>query len=107
MKTTDIFLDLSRILLRSKFTTPTGIDRVELAYAKYFIDCLPTSIKFVCRSYGFIGMLPRNWAVEFIRMVDLLWAGAETDEKLHVQVVQLSFRLRLSALLYGGLSLHL
>ncbi len=36
--TRPVSLDLSRLIRRARFSTPTGIDRVERAYARYYLD---------------------------------------------------------------------
>ena len=41
-----VILDLSRLLWRAARFAPTGIDRVELAYARHLIATIPQRLRF-------------------------------------------------------------
>jgi glycosyltransferase involved in cell wall biosynthesis len=70
-----VWIDLSRLVWRSRHLTPTGIDRVELAYARHFLDRADRPVRFVARvnAYGgrelgkaavrhFLDCLDRDWS---------------------------------------------
>jgi hypothetical protein len=53
-----IALDLSRLLSRTGHPTPTGIDRVELAYAWHLIRGAAPYCFAARNAFGGIGLLP-------------------------------------------------
>jgi glycosyltransferase involved in cell wall biosynthesis len=70
-----IALDLSRLLSRVGRGTPTGIDRVELAYAEHLI-ARPSAACFAALSWrGRLGMLPRRTAERFVAGIAAIWRG--------------------------------
>src|SRR5215471_19952988 len=69
-----IFFDLSRLLWRSERFAPTGIDRVELAYARHLIATTRDRLSFV-GWWGRFGPLPDNLAAAFVESLDALWSG--------------------------------
>lgn len=95
-----IALDLSRLISRAGSATPSGIDRVELAYARHLISG-DVGHCFAARgALGQIGRLPSDTAREFVARLATLWrAGASGDERR--RVVSLARRLRLAALAGG------
>jgi glycosyltransferase involved in cell wall biosynthesis len=72
-----IALDLSRLLSRAGRGTPTGIDRVELAYAEHLIasaaPCCFTAVAPGAR----LALLPRRTATRFVAAIGDLWRGAD------------------------------
>jgi glycosyltransferase involved in cell wall biosynthesis len=71
-----IALDLSRLLSRAGRGTPTGIDRVELAYAEHLIAngaaCCFTALS----AHGRLGLLPPRVADRFVGAIGAAWRGA-------------------------------
>lgn len=60
-------LDISRLLSRAGSVVPTGIDRVELAYAEYLLTHHQDQTYFVALSLtGRLGRLPRSTVTTFI-----------------------------------------
>lgn len=70
----DIVFDISRLLSRTHFDAPTGVDRVEMAYARRLLDLAPERLTFSavhpCGLYGhipapavarFLDETARNW----------------------------------------------
>ncbi|USI72368.1 glycosyltransferase family 4 protein [Sphingomonas morindae] len=73
----EIILDLSRLVSRILHKTPTGVDRVELAYANGLIAAAPERLRFAAvHPSGFYGRLPEHAATDFIRLVDHEWEDA-------------------------------
>lgn len=67
-------LDISRLLSRAGQNVPTGIDRVELAYAEYLLKHHRTNTYFVAFTFpGRIGFLPNNLVLSFIYSLASGW----------------------------------
>ena len=71
--TAPVALDLSRLALAPVRRVPRGIDRVELAYARYFLndwpgDCLPI----LPTPWG-VRCHERRWGLAFLSAVEALW----------------------------------
>lgn len=72
----DVILDLSRLIARADRATPTGIDRVELAYARHLLDVAPERLRFSAMTpLGFVGALPKAAAAGYVEALERLWAG--------------------------------
>ncbi len=70
-----IALDLSRLLSRAGRGTPTGIDRVELAYAEHLIASgAPASFTAV-GAHGGLALLTRRIADDFVAEIGAAWRG--------------------------------
>jgi glycosyltransferase involved in cell wall biosynthesis len=93
-----IALDLSRLLSRARSATPTGIDRVEMAYARYLVKTTASPACFAARNaLGSIGLLPMCETRQFIDGLGALWRdGGTPRERKHV--VALARRLNCAAL---------
>ncbi len=74
-------LDLSRLLSRAGAAVPTGIDRVELAYAEYLLAHAPERTEFVAlHPLGRFGTLPYAATARFVEALAARWdAGAADD----------------------------
>ena len=77
-----IILDLSRLLSRVNHPTPTGVDRVEMAYARALLKAVPHRLHFAAvHPFGYYGRLP-NLAVErFIDRTEDRWAHQRETSK--------------------------
>lgn len=70
-------LDISRLLSRSRALAPTGIDRVELAYARYVLDNLSDRGNFCAmHPLGFMGAVKYKTAARFIAALSAQWNHA-------------------------------
>ena len=99
-----IALDLSRLLSRAHSTTPTGIDRVELAYARHLISGTAPYCFTARNAVAGIGLLPAAEAARFVAAIAALWRdGAAPGQKRRLAL--LARRLRLGSL-FGGKALH-
>lgn len=73
----EVVLDLSRLLSRVLHPTPTGIDRVEMAYARGLLELIPGRLAFAAtHPCGLHGRLPRAAAIEFLGQTAHCWEAA-------------------------------
>jgi glycosyltransferase involved in cell wall biosynthesis len=73
-----IILDLSRLLSRAREAVPTGIDRVELAYAQYLLANAPERVCFgAMHPLGHWGLLPQGLARRFVERTARHWASPD------------------------------
>lgn len=77
----DIILDLSRLLSRLLHPTPTGVDRVEMAYAAGLLKRVPQRLSFTAfHPSGLHGLLPMAAAADFIELTADRWANEGSQE---------------------------
>ena len=70
-----VVLDISRLLSRADRTTPTGIDRVEFAYARHLLDTEGGALRFAALDLrGRVALLPRSAAERFVARTERVWA---------------------------------
>jgi glycosyltransferase involved in cell wall biosynthesis len=69
-----IVLDVSRLLSRAGRGTPTGIDRVEIAYARHLIANGTAGFAAV-KPIGGLGLLPDRPARQFVESLAASWRG--------------------------------
>jgi glycosyltransferase involved in cell wall biosynthesis len=100
-----IFLDLSRLLWRAERFAPTGIDRVELAYAKHLIATRGDGVSFA-GYWGRLGLLPDARAGAFIEALDAVWSGVTIDRAARARTAVLARRLRARLILRGPAPLY-
>lgn len=103
--TPHIVLDLSRLMWRATRFAPTGIDRVELAYARHLIATARDRLGFT-GWWGRLSLLPNDDAVAMIAALDAMWSGGAVDEAARAKVQALVARLRRHVLLRGEAPLH-
>jgi glycosyltransferase involved in cell wall biosynthesis len=95
-------LDVSRLLSRAGRETPTGIDRVELAYAEHLIEAEAPLSFAASDAAGRIGLLPRNAAIRYIAGLGAAWRGSDgKTQRRSSPLGQLARRLRVQLLLRG------
>lgn len=88
-----IALDLTRLFIAPTLRTPRGIDRVELAYAKYFLPRWPGDIVITIPGYDGIRCFGRDYATRLVTAVERHWReidDAESDPFFHTVVDALS-----------------
>lgn len=68
-----VLLDVSRLLWRAHRSAPTGIDRVELAYALHFLNETARPARAVVHLFGLLIALPRARARRFVSAVEQAW----------------------------------
>ena len=95
-----ILFDLSRLVSRAGRETPTGIDRVELAYAEHLVaGRVPVSFTMMTPLGGF-GMLPEGVAKEYLQVLGAAWREAGSTRRIP-QAKRLARMLRAAALWRG------
>jgi glycosyltransferase involved in cell wall biosynthesis len=77
----EIVLDISRLLSRVLHPTPTGVDRVEMAYAQGLLRLAPDRLLFsAIHLIGFHGRLETTAAVDFIHSTAERWKSEGQGE---------------------------
>ena len=100
-----ILFDLSRLVSRAGRETPTGIDRVELAYAEHLVaGRTPLSFTIMTPLDGF-GMLPEAIAKEYLQVLAGAWREAGLSRPIW-RAKRLAQRLRAAALWCGERTLR-
>lgn len=95
-----IALDLSRLISRAGFVTPTGIDRVELAYARHLLASGGDHCFAAINAVGAIGAVPPANVAQFVESLGSMWRDGETPGQLR-KIAALGRRMRRAAL-FGG-----
>jgi glycosyltransferase involved in cell wall biosynthesis len=103
---THVAFDLSRLLSRADRPVPTGIDRVELAYAKYLIRNAGDRVSFVAVAFGRFGPLSDRGARAFIGALDEAWSSTNPAPAARKSAKALGARLRLYLVSRGEASVH-
>lgn len=96
-----IALDLSRLLSRAGSVTPSGIDRVELAYARHLLAGKATHCFAARHALGGIGLLPAAPTEEFIGRLAAMWRDGGPGRERRA-VAMLARRLPYAALTGGA-----
>jgi glycosyltransferase involved in cell wall biosynthesis len=100
-----ILFDLSRLVSRAGRETPTGIDRVELAYAEHLVaGRTPLSFTMMTPLGGF-GMLPEAIAKEYLQVLAGAWREAASSQPTR-RAKRLAQTLRAAALWRGERALR-
>lgn len=75
----EIILDISRLLSRMLHAMPTGIDRVELVYARRLLDQVPNRLHFAAVGpLGGYGRLSHEAVLHFLDETEQRWEKAQT-----------------------------
>ncbi len=75
--TAEVVLDLSRLLSRVLHATPTGVDRVEMAYARGLLATIPDRLAFgALHPAGLYGRLDRRAVLRFLDDTEAQWDNA-------------------------------
>ena len=96
----EIILDITRLLSRVLHPTPTGVDRVEMAYARGLIAAAPDRLRFAAvHPSGLYGRLPREAVERFLDATEQRWRdkglGAQSP-RLFAAKALLSLRPRVA-----------
>lgn len=83
----ELIFDLSRLMSRAYHATPTGIDRVEMAYARELLDQVPDQLCFgaVHPAGGYYGRLDTGAVRQFLAHVYALWQNRHTVTPIEVR----------------------
>lgn len=93
-----IALDLSRLLSRAGRGTPTGIDRVELAYAEHLIASGAPSCFTAVNASGGLALLRRGMAERFVGEIGAAWRGGGDPVGQDRQVRRTARQIRVALL---------
>jgi len=100
-----ILFDLSRLISRAGRETPTGIDRVELAYAEHLIGSSGSLSFTMLTASGRFGLLPRVAAEDYVQTIARVWRGQRAFPQEIRRIKQLALSITFHALLKGENSL--
>jgi glycosyltransferase involved in cell wall biosynthesis len=74
----DVILDLSRLVSRARHHTPSGVDRVEMAYARGLHARFGDRLRFAAvHPFGVYGRLSNDRALRFLDALEQRWANEE------------------------------
>lgn len=90
-----IVLDISRLLSRAGRGTPTGIDRVEFAYARHLIANAASAGFAAVTPLGGLGLLPRAGAERLVDALTKSWGGASEPVGPERRTRQIARELRI------------
>jgi glycosyltransferase involved in cell wall biosynthesis len=96
-----IVFDISRLLSRAGRAAPTGIDRVELAYAEHLIAGSAPVWFAALTPWGGLGLLPRPAADDYVAALAAAWRETAASPSRQRRVRRLARRLRLEPLRHG------
>lgn len=69
-----VILDISRLISRVRYSTPTGVDRVEMAYARGLLRHYGTSVDFAAiHPIGVYGRINRDVALTYLDELEGRW----------------------------------
>ena len=72
----EIILDISRLLSRVRFNAPTGVDRVEMAYAQQMLRLAPDRLSFAAvHPSGLYGRLNATAVSAFLQATSQAWSN--------------------------------
>ena len=71
-----VYLDISRLMAATDNPTPTGIDRVELEYARFLLD---QRQNFVWQSKGRLYQVPRWLVKQLVEGMEQIWSAGAGD----------------------------
>jgi glycosyltransferase involved in cell wall biosynthesis len=101
-----ILFDLSRLISRAGRETPTGIDRVELAYAEHLLSRAGSLYFTMVTLTGGLGILPRAAAEDYIQTIAGVWRGNAASLTQTGRAKWLARRLGVGASLRGHYALQ-
>jgi glycosyltransferase involved in cell wall biosynthesis len=102
-----ILFDLSRLISRAGRETPTGIDRVELAYAEHLLSRTGPLYFTMVTLTGGLGILPKAAAEDYIQTIAGVWRGNTASLTQTGRAQWLARRLSVGALLRGRYGLQI
>ncbi|WP_419177042.1 glycosyltransferase family 4 protein [Desulfosediminicola sp.] len=76
-----VVLDLTRLSNRKSHATPTGIDRVEFAYLKHFLECDLVDLTFVVARGASIRFYSRKFGEKIADFITDAWSSEEKKDE--------------------------
>lgn len=78
----EVILDISRLISRVRHSTPSGVDRVEMAYARGLVSRYGKDLAFAAvHPAGFYGRLSRRAALDYLDELEHRWARENDDPR--------------------------
>ncbi len=102
-----IVLDISRLVYAAWSRTPTGIPRVELAYAQHFSTTYSDRLSFaVLDALGRLSVVDNASAIGFINQISQYWQANVASDWTYARVVLRALGIHIALLfrLRGGLA---
>jgi glycosyltransferase involved in cell wall biosynthesis len=94
-----VVLDLSRLIYAARSRTPTGIPRVELAYAQHFIATHSDHLSFaVLDALGRLGVVNNADAIAFVNQIGRYWQTDVASTWTYACVVIRAIRIHVALL---------
>lgn len=93
---TRVVFDISRLISRVRHRRPSGVDRVEMAYARGLLDSFQGDLAFAAmHPTGLYGRLSRDDVLAYLQELEARWAGPEgsSGERSLVSVLPWMARL--------------
>jgi glycosyltransferase involved in cell wall biosynthesis len=98
-----VILDVSRLLNCGWTHTPTGIDRVELAYTRHWLDAPSDAASFVAQDLrGGFAMVPRDTVAGMAAELATAWAGSGEHAEAAGRAGRIAVAARLRLLIGVG-----
>lgn len=98
-----VILDVSRLLACGRRQTPSGIDRVELAYTRRWLESPEDACAFVAQDLrGGFALLPRPLVAELALALETAWTGGAHAAEAARQASGIALRARARLLLGRG-----
>ncbi|WP_421998711.1 glycosyltransferase family 4 protein [Reyranella sp.] len=98
-----LILDISRLVYATWTRTPTGIPRVELAYARHFIAKEPDRLRFVVLdAIGRLRIVKTEAAIGFVRAISAYWNEGVSSTGAYARLILRALRLYTGLLLRPG-----
>lgn len=80
----EVILDLSRLLSRIRHHTPSGVDRVEMAYARGLYEIFGDRLQFAAvHPFGAYGRLPQSKAHAYLDALERRWTSDDGNVEQH------------------------
>ncbi|WP_137680633.1 glycosyltransferase family 4 protein [Aurantiacibacter suaedae] len=77
---TNVLLDISRLISRVRHFTPSGVDRVEMAYARGLLEAYGDNLEFCAvHPSGIYGRIKRQTALAYLDELDRRWTNTGRD----------------------------
>jgi glycosyltransferase involved in cell wall biosynthesis len=79
---TQVILDISRLISRVRYSTPSGVDRVEMAYARGLLDRYGDELAFAAvHPTGLYGRLKRKQALAYLAELERRWSSQNANPR--------------------------
>jgi glycosyltransferase involved in cell wall biosynthesis len=75
-----IFFDITKLIVRVGYKTPTGISRVEMAYALELLRRYPERIRFIVALNEMVQIVPNAVARRFLTVIERRWRDQQTHQ---------------------------